>query len=72
MGKSVFTKEYRTFLAKLREARLQAKLTHMDVAKKLNEPQSFMSKIESGERRVDIVELRQLAKLYKKPLSFFK
>jgi len=39
--------------------------------KKLNRPQSFVSKIESGERRVDVVELSELAKLYRRPLNFF-
>ncbi len=37
----------------------------------LDRPQSFVSKLESGERRVDFVELQALAKIYKKPLSFF-
>jgi hypothetical protein len=34
-------------------------------------PKSFVSKIESGERRVDVVELNELARLYRKPLNFF-
>jgi transcriptional regulator with XRE-family HTH domain len=47
-------------------------LTQAQVARKLSKPQSFVSKLESGERRVDFVELQQLAKIYKKPLSFFR
>jgi hypothetical protein len=43
----------------------------MDVAKKLRRPQSFVSKVESGERRVDVIELTEFARLYRKPLSFF-
>ena len=39
---------------------------------KLGRPQSFVSKFESGERRVDFVELQHLAKIYRKPLSFFE
>ncbi len=59
------------FLKRLREARQAAGLTQVKVAAKLGRPQSFVSKCESGERRVDVVELRELAKLYKKDLTFF-
>jgi transcriptional regulator with XRE-family HTH domain len=55
----------------LKEARLQASLTQAEVAKAFGEPQSFISKCESGERRVDYVELRKFARLYKVPISFF-
>jgi transcriptional regulator with XRE-family HTH domain len=44
---------YRLFLRRLREARLAAGLTQVEVAAKLGRPQSFVSKCESGERRVD-------------------
>jgi transcriptional regulator with XRE-family HTH domain len=51
---------------------MAAGLTQVDVAKKLKKPQSFISKIESGERRLDFIEVRLLAKLYGKPLSYFE
>jgi hypothetical protein len=38
----------------------------------LSRPQSFVSKSESGERRVDFVELLQLARIYKKSIRFFE
>jgi hypothetical protein len=41
------------------------------VARSLRRPQSFVSKCESGERRVDVVELQDFARLYGKPLDFF-
>jgi transcriptional regulator with XRE-family HTH domain len=62
---------YRLFLTRLREARLGAGLTQMQVAAKLRRPQSFVSKCESGERRVDAVELTEFARLYRKDLNFF-
>ena len=54
--KSVFTKEYAVFLEVLVAARLSQGLTQAAVAERLKKPQSFVSKCESGERRVDIVE----------------
>jgi len=71
MGKSVYSKEYEFVLEQLKAARLEAGLTQKDIAEKLGKPQSYISKCESGERRLDNVELNKLAKLYKKPLSFF-
>ncbi len=62
---------YRLFLTRLREARRAAGLTQEEVATRLRRPQSFVSKCESGERRVDVVELQEFAQLYKKDLTFF-
>ncbi|HEY6388986.1 MAG TPA: helix-turn-helix transcriptional regulator [Candidatus Acidoferrum sp.] len=47
----------------LKQARIDAGLTQTQVARKLSKPQSFVSKFESGERRIDFVELQYLAKL---------
>ena len=63
---------YKNFLARLIEARKQAGLTQVDVAKRLGRAHSFISKCELGERRVDFVELQQLAKIYNKDISFFR
>ena len=68
---SAFPGEYSNFLRRLRKAREQAGFTQVDVAHRMNKPQSFVSKIESGERRIDPVELTHLAALYKKPLGYF-
>ncbi len=62
---------YRLFLTRLREARQAAGLTQAEAAVKLRRPQSFVSKCESGERRVDVVELVAFAQLYKRGLDFF-
>jgi transcriptional regulator with XRE-family HTH domain len=68
---SVHSPRYQQFLARLKAARLEAGLTQEQVAKKLGKPQSFISKCESGERRVDAVEFVDFAHLYKKALDSF-
>jgi transcriptional regulator with XRE-family HTH domain len=67
-----YVREYRSFLQRLKQARQDAALTQTQVSKKLSRPQSFVSKCESGERRVDFIELQHLARIYKKPLSYFQ
>lgn len=54
-----------------RGAREQARLTQFEVAQRLGRPQSYVSKCESGERRIDIIELMEFAALYRKRLEFF-
>lgn len=60
-----FPDEYRQMLARLREARRAAGLTQAEVAQAMGRPQSFVAKIEAGERRLDPIELWHLAKLYR-------
>lgn len=67
----IYSKQYQRFLNRLRKARKDANLTQTEVAAALGKPQSFVSKCESGERRVDIIELTDFAKIYEKPLDFF-
>lgn len=57
MSKSVFTDSYSIFLGALVGARRSAGLTQAELASRLGKPQSFVSKIENGERRVDLIEL---------------
>jgi len=57
MEKSIHSHEYERFLAMLRKIRVQKGLTQEDIATKLNTTQSFVSKCERGERRLDLVEL---------------
>jgi len=71
MPKSIYSKDYKNVIEKLRKARLDVGLKQEDVARKLKKPQSYISKIERGERRVDITELKELAKIYKKDITYF-
>ena len=50
----------RTLLALLRAARREAGMRQVDLADRLRRPQSYVSKYESGERRLDLLELRQI------------
>ena len=50
----------KALLALLRQARLDAGLRQTDVAARLGKPQSFVSNYESGERRLDLLELQTL------------
>jgi ribosome-binding protein aMBF1 (putative translation factor) len=68
---ATYRQRYRLFLERLRQAREQSNLTQVEVARQLRRPQSFVSKCESGERRLDVVELQKFARLYGKPLNFF-
>ena len=70
--KTIYTKEHRKLVARLREARLAAGLTQVQVAKALKRPQSFVAHLESGQRRVDAIELQIFARLYGKSLNFFQ
>lgn len=63
MDRSITSEEYRRFRTLLRELRQEAGLTQVQVAEALDEPQSFVSKYESGERRLDVVELRHVAEV---------
>lgn len=56
LPKSLYSKTYSRFLEILKQARLDSGLTQFDVAKRLGRPQSFVSKCESGERRIDVAE----------------
>ncbi|MGO9097122.1 MAG: helix-turn-helix domain-containing protein [Bryobacteraceae bacterium] len=49
--------------ALLRQVRTEAGLTQTDVAQRMGQPQSFVSKYESGERRLDILELREICQV---------
>ncbi len=71
MQNSIHNKEYKAIIERLKKARMEAGLTQVDVADILGKPQSYISKIESGERRLDVLELKRLIKIYKKPASYF-
>ena len=64
MEKSQHSNAYKRLTAALRKAREDAQLTQAEVAERLGLYASFVSKVESGERRIEVVELAQFCKLY--------
>jgi transcriptional regulator with XRE-family HTH domain len=71
MQKSQHTQQYRQLLAALRRSREDAGLTQLDVAEKLDVYASYVSKCESGERRIDVIELAEFCRLYGVGLADF-
>lgn len=60
MSKSIFTTEYSVFRDLLRELRTEKGLTQVQLSETLGMPQSFVSKYETGERRLDVIEVREV------------
>lgn len=71
MDKSIYTEQYLLFLKLLRGARKRNNITQIELAARLGETQTFISKCERGERRVDIVELRKWCDAMGVPLADF-
>ncbi|MFE8117982.1 MULTISPECIES: helix-turn-helix domain-containing protein [Enterobacterales] len=60
---SIYSDEYQRVIKALREARIAKGVTQESLAQALDRPQSFIAKVENGERRLDIVEFVHLARL---------
>ncbi len=71
MSKSIYSKEYKNIIEKIKMARLDVGLKQEEMARKLKRPQSYVSKIERGERRIDVAELKEIAEILKKDVNYF-
>jgi len=58
--KTIYTREYAVVLRLLREAREAAAITQIELAERLGQTQSFVSKVERGDRRLDLIQLRTI------------
>ncbi len=67
--RSAHQPEYVEFVSQLRRARKSAGVTQADLAKRLRQPQSFVSKVETCERRLDVIEAARWCAALKIPLS---
>lgn len=71
MNKIIYSKEHKKLINQLKKARLDSGLNQKEVAKLLGKTQSYISKIESGQCRIDIIQLKEFAQIYKKEVIFF-
>ncbi|MEI8174939.1 MAG: helix-turn-helix transcriptional regulator [bacterium] len=71
MPRAIYTKDHNVIVERLKKARFESGLGQVEASKKLGKTQSYLSKIESGQRRFDVLQLKEFAKLYKKPLDYF-
>jgi transcriptional regulator with XRE-family HTH domain len=71
MEKTIYSKAYKKLLEKLRIAREETGMNQGDVAAKLKCSQSYVSKTENGHLRLDVIQLKEFADLYKKKITHF-
>lgn len=60
MDKSIYNTEYQLLINKIRELRVKKKLTQTQLASKIGVDQTIISKIETCERRLDVIELKNI------------
>ncbi|AVV50065.1 helix-turn-helix domain-containing protein [Leptospira santarosai] len=71
MFKSLHSREAKIFCKNLIAARKACDLTQREIAIRLGNPQSYISKIESGERRLDVIEFWRIYKILGKSFEFY-
>lgn len=71
MEKSIHSRDYATLLDLLRESREAAGLTQVGLAEALERSQSFVSKVERGETRLDVIQLRTICQALGTTLPVF-
>lgn len=71
MSKTIYSEYHKYIVEKLKKARNESGLCQKEVGKLLGRSQSYVSKIESGQRRIDVVCLKDFARVYKKDISYF-
>jgi len=71
MSKVIYSKDHKYIVEQLKKARQEAGLDQAKVAKLLGKTQSHVSKVEAGQRRIDIVAFKEFARIYKKDIDYF-
>lgn len=60
---SIYSDDYQLVIKLLRSARIDRRITQSQLAESLGKPQSFVAKVENGERRLDVIEFATIARL---------
>ncbi len=71
MNRVIYSKEHKHIIEQLKKAREKVGFDQKRVAKLLGKTQSYVSKVESGQRRLDVVQLKEFARIYKKSMDYF-
>ena len=69
MATSPYDPRHEELVRRIRKARLQSGLTQVEVAEELRLPQSVISRLEAGQRKVSAIELRDLSELFGVPME---
>ena len=67
----IYSEDQKHLISKLKQARAEAGLEQVQVAKTINKTQSYVSKIESGQIKIDVITLKIFAGLYNKNINYF-
>jgi transcriptional regulator with XRE-family HTH domain len=71
MKDGIYTNEHKKLIERIIKARKEAGLSQTEAAKRMGKSQSYISKIEVGQRKIDVIELKRFSSIYKKSISYF-
>jgi ribosome-binding protein aMBF1 (putative translation factor) len=71
MKNDIYSNNHKFLAQQLKKAREEAGLDQKEVADFLGKTQSYVSKIEASQRKVDVIQLQEFARIYKKKINFF-
>ena len=71
VDKVIYSNDHISIVQRLKKAREDACLDQKQAAEKLGKTQSYISKVEAGQRRIDVVQLKHFARVYEKNLDYF-
>ena len=71
MKNDIYSSGHKFLAQQLKKAREASGLDQKKVAELLDKTQSYVSKIETGQRRIDVIQLQEFARIYKKKIEFF-